>query len=84
MIQPVAHSHKRSEQVTRDLSGLTDLTAGLTKPEAQPGQSKSDPQSAKEGKKNDPLAQLASESGLGGLFSKNSHHGLGLLPVCFA
>lgn len=70
-------------QVRRDLSGLT---AGLTKLEGapQPGQSKSQPQSAKGDKKNDPLAKLASESGLGGLFAGNAHHGLGLFPVCLA
>lgn len=70
-------------QVRRDLSGLT---AGLTKLEGapQPGQSKSKPQSAKGDKKNDALAQLASESGLGGLFAGNTHHGLGLFPVCLA
>lgn len=70
-------------QVRRDLSGLT---AGLTKMEGapQPGQSKSQPQSAKGDKKNDPLAKLAKEAGLSGLFASNTHHGLGLLPVCLA
>lgn len=31
---------------------------------------------------NNPLKEIVSQSGLGGLFG-HSHHGLGLLPVCF-
>jgi hypothetical protein len=67
-------------QVRRDL--LNDLTSGLTKGEdaPQPGQSKSNPNSAtedKDDKKKDPLTQL----GLGGLLDGNTHHGLGLIPV---
>jgi hypothetical protein len=75
-------------QIRRDLGGLSDLTASLTagknnKAEASPtpGQSKSQPGAKQGDKKNDPLAQLASDSGLGGLFAGNTHHGLGLFPV---
>lgn len=72
------------------MSGLSDLAASLTsgtknKNEAAltPGQSKSQPK-ADNDDKNDPIAQLASESGLGKLFAGNGHHGLGILPVSFA
>ncbi|KAJ5325004.1 hypothetical protein N7476_003604 [Penicillium atrosanguineum] len=74
--------------VRRDLGGLSDLTASLTagknnKDQAPPtpGQSKSQPQADQYDKKNDPLAQLASESGLGKLFAGNAHHGLGIFPM---
>lgn len=45
--------------------------------EASPHQRKQQQQ-----QQNNPLKALASESGLGSLFG-HSHHGLGLLPVCF-
>lgn len=58
--------------------GRRDVNNEEARPsQAAPGQSSSQ-QSGE--KSNDPLQQLASKAGLGGLIG-NSHHGVGLLPV---
>lgn len=68
-------------------SARADLTHSqerrdTTDEEATPSQSSPKPHGSQEPKQStNMLKEIASESGLGGLFG-NAHHGLGLFPVC--
>ncbi|KAJ6014019.1 hypothetical protein N7540_008610 [Penicillium herquei] len=87
-----ASTFRTGMEVTGDVVPLPVLTRDMSDDEAKkPGQEaqtqdaqsgKEDKESkpAKPSKSNNPLAELASESGLGQLFG-NAHHGVGLIPI---
>ncbi|KAJ5702917.1 hypothetical protein N7488_010465 [Penicillium malachiteum] len=65
--------------LSRDMSNDEAKKPGQ-EAQAQDAQSDKESKPAKPSKSNNPLAELASESGLGQLFG-NAHHGVGLLPM---
>ncbi|KAJ5732071.1 hypothetical protein N7493_003552 [Penicillium malachiteum] len=78
-IWTLVHGLTSGAVLSRDMSNDEAKKPGQ---EAQPQDAQSDKEikPAKPSKSNNPLAELASESGLGQLFG-NAHHGVGLLPM---